>query len=91
MIDGFNVLARRDRFGVSRACHSSASRDYNDAPLRPRRAGMIIRNRFARLRDPCIHYVYAARSGYSRSPIRVANECLGSDKLVSQVVATSLQ
>lgn len=68
-----------------------ASRDYSGAPPRPRRAGMIIRNRFARLRDPCIHNVYAAQSGYSRSPIRVANESLRSDKRVSRVIATSLQ
>jgi len=65
----FCDVSRRDRFRVSRACHSSTSRDYN-APPRPRRAGMIIRNRFARLRDSCIHNVYVARSGYSRSPIR---------------------
>lgn len=82
-------VSRRDRFGISRAPRSG---DYNDAPpRRPRRAGMIIRNRFARLRDPCIHNVYAAQSGYSRSPIRVANESLGNDKRVSQVIATSLQ
>lgn len=80
--------SRRDRFRSSRACHSSALRDYNDAPPRPRRAGMITRNR---LRDPCIHNVYAARSGYSCSPIRVANESLGNDKRVNRAVATSLQ
>lgn len=62
------------------------SRDYDDAPPRPRRAGMIIRNRFAQLRDPCIHNVYAARSGYSRSPIRVANESLSCDKRVDQFI-----
>lgn len=58
---------------VTQTCHAIIT-----SLRRPRRAGMIIRNRFARLRDPCIHNIYLAHGQVILvALIRVANESPG--------------